>query len=163
MEFNAPPSFGRHWSEAYCLIFLWIAPAGRYVVLADMCCCCQACAANCLNCDTSGAGNCDTCSDGFAAKSDNSGCEGTYHERDLVADEGNHLASYAGVTSVGDCQSHCDSTPGCRSFALCQSGPGGSGPGGCWMKDKVVTFADATSSNTDADNNRGCKTWFIQA
>ena len=35
-----------------------------------------ACAAECKTCTTSGAGNCDTCKDGFTLKANNKGCDG---------------------------------------------------------------------------------------
>ena len=35
-----------------------------------------ACAADCKTCTTSGAGNCDTCNDGFTLKANNKGCDG---------------------------------------------------------------------------------------
>jgi len=78
-----------------------------------------------------------------------------YQYRLLVADEGAHLGGIEPLVSVDQCATRCDSTSGCKSFAVCQSGPSG-----CWMKNKVVTGSSATSPNSHALNTRKCLTYF---
>merc|ERR1740121_261740 len=78
-----------------------------------------------------------------------------YQERPLVADEGGNLGGISPFVSVAECAAMCDSTSGCKSFAVCQSGPSG-----CWMKDKLVSAGSATSTNEAALNTRNCKTHY---
>ena len=79
-----------------------------------------------------------------------------YHIRPLVANEGNHLTQLSGAHTIEECESKCDATTNCKSFARCPNGAGN----GCFMKDKVITATDTTSTNSDSLNNRQCKTHY---
>jgi hypothetical protein len=74
--------------------------------------------------------------------------------RPLVADEGRTVGQaitpLSGGHWVQSCEERCATTPGCNSFALCETGPSG-----CWMKDKVVT-----ASSLSGTQARGCKTYY---
>ena len=66
---------------------------------------------------------------------------------------GTFLGKYRGRYHLG--KALCLETAGCNSFATCESGPKG-----CWMKDKQLSASSASSSNHDAINTRGCKSWY---
>lgn len=80
---------------------------------------------------------------------------GYWHARPLVAEEGHDLGGISPFFSVHQCSLRCEHTPGCQSFAVCQSGPSG-----CWMKDRYVTGRSRTNPDSYALQTRRCETYY---
>merc|ERR1712043_90622 len=66
----------------------------------------------------------------------------------LAADEGKQLGDVAFLALPTACMAHCDANSDCHSVSYCHSW------GGCFLKDRVFTGNEATSSNSD------CSTYY---
>lgn len=61
----------------------------------------------------------------------------------LAADEGEQLGDVAFFAQPTECTAHCDAHTGCNSVTYCPKW------GGCFLKDRVFTAGEATSSGSD--------------
>lgn len=75
-----------------------------------------------------------------------------------MQDEGGTVFTPDPFVSLENCKTVCDGMSGCNSIAFCESGPTD-----CWLKDKVVTLADAGKDQWDVPGSwiqtRGCHTY----